>query len=66
MYVLADAMKRAKSLDGKDLRDAIAETKNFQAVTGNITLDEKRNPTKAAVVLKIDGGKYNYVGTVSP
>lgn len=66
MYVLADAMKRAKSLEGKDLRDAIAATKNFQAVTGNITLDEKRNPTKAAVVLKIDGGKYNYVGTVSP
>lgn len=66
MYVLADSLKRAKSLNGQDLRDAIAATKNFQAVTGNITLDEKRNPTKAAVVLKIDGGKYNYVGTVNP
>lgn len=66
LYVLADSMKRAKSLNGPDLREAIAATKNFQAVTGNITLDEKRNPTKAAVVLKIDGGKYNFVGSVSP
>jgi branched-chain amino acid transport system substrate-binding protein len=48
------------------LKDAIAATKNFQAVTGNITLDEKRNPTKAAVVLKIDGGNFKYVGTVNP
>ncbi|MEZ4814615.1 MAG: ABC transporter substrate-binding protein [Bdellovibrionota bacterium] len=66
LYVLVDSMKRAKSLNGPDLRDAIASTKNFQAVTGNITLDEKRNPTKAAVVLKVDGGKYNFVGTISP
>jgi branched-chain amino acid transport system substrate-binding protein len=66
LYVLADSMKRAKSLNGSDLRDAIAATKNYQAVTGNITLDEKRNPTKSAVVLKIDGGNFKYVSTVNP
>lgn len=66
MMVLADSMKRAKSLSGDDLKASIAATKNYQAVTGNITLDEKRNPTKAAVVLKIDGANFKYAGTVNP
>ena len=47
-------------------RRAIAETKEFPGVAGTITLDEKRNPVKPAVVLKIEGGKFKYVDTVSP
>ena len=33
-------------------RDALAATKNYAAVTGSITFDAQRNPTKSAVVLK--------------
>ena len=66
MSVLANAMKSAKSLSGDDLRAAIAATKNFQAVTGVLTLDENRNPTKAAVVLKVDGGDFKYATTIKP
>ncbi len=66
MKVLENAMKTAKSLEGKDLRDAIAATKNYQAVTGVITLDEKRNAKKAAVVLKVDGSNFKYSTTIQP
>ena len=54
--VLFDAMKRAKSLNGPDLRDAIAATK-YEGVTGEIAFDENRDTTKAAVIVQIKGGK---------
>lgn len=55
--VLFDAMERAKSLDGKDLRDAIAETKNFTGVTGTFSIDENRNAQKSAVIVEYKDGK---------
>lgn len=64
--VLADAMKRAKSLATQDITDAIAATKNFQGVTGIITLDEKRNAVKSAVVLKVEANGFKYQTTVKP
>jgi len=64
--ILADAMNRAKSLEGADLRDAIAATKNYQAVTGKITIDQNRNAVKSAVVIKVDGGQLKYQTTINP
>jgi branched-chain amino acid transport system substrate-binding protein len=64
--VAFDAMKRAPSLDRAAVRDAIAATKNFPGVTGTITLDDKRNATKPAVVLEVGRGKTKYVATIAP
>ena len=64
--LLFDAMKRAPSLSGKDLAAAIASTKDFPGVTGKITIDENRNPTKDAVMLEVVGGVPKYVATISP
>ncbi len=66
--ILFDSMKRAKSLGGKDLRDAIAATKDFPAVTGNITIDAKRNAVKAAVIVQMNGEPPSpkYQATVAP
>jgi branched-chain amino acid transport system substrate-binding protein len=64
--VAIEAMKRAPDLSGPALRDAIAQTKDFQGVAGKITLDDKRNAVKPAVVLKIKDGKFAYVSTVNP
>lgn len=64
--ILADAMNRAKSLSGSDLRDAIAATKDYPAVTGKITLDKDRNAIKSAVVLETADSKYKYLTTVAP
>ncbi len=65
-YVLVDAIKRAGSTEPEALRDAIATTSGYKGVTGTITLDENRNASKPAVVLKIAGGKASYVATVAP
>ncbi len=64
--VLIDAIKRANSTDGEKIRDALAATKNFEAVTGNITINEKRDATKSAVILQVKDGKYKYLTTVNP
>ncbi|MFZ5446764.1 MAG: ABC transporter substrate-binding protein [Myxococcota bacterium] len=64
--VVIEALKRAPDTSGPALRAAIAETRDFPGVAGTITLDEKRNPVKPAVVLKVEGGKFKYVDTVSP
>ncbi|HWA76609.1 MAG TPA: ABC transporter substrate-binding protein [Polyangiaceae bacterium] len=64
--VLVDAMKRAKSIEPTAIRDALAQTKDFTGVTGQITIDSARNAQKGAVVLKIDGGKPKYEATVQP
>jgi len=55
--VLFDAMDRAPSLSGKDLRDALAATKNFTGVTGTFTIDENRNAQKSAVIVEYKDGK---------
>ena len=64
--VLVNAMKQAGSTEGPKLRDAVAATKEFPGVTGKITLDEKRNATKPAVILTVKDGKFKYVETVTP
>ena len=64
--ILADAIKRAGTTDSAKLRDAIATTKDYTGVTGKISLDEKRNANKPAVVLTIADGKFKYVETIAP
>ncbi|MEP6664259.1 MAG: ABC transporter substrate-binding protein, partial [Verrucomicrobiota bacterium] len=63
---LIDGLKRANSTDGQKLRDALAATKNFEAVTGTISMNENRDAVKAAVILQVENGKYKYLETVNP
>jgi branched-chain amino acid transport system substrate-binding protein len=64
--LIADAMRRAGSTEGKRVRDALAATADFAGVTGRITMDVDRNPVKPAVILKIEGGKFRYAATIPP
>jgi len=64
--VLVDAMKRAGSTDGAKVRDALAVTKNFAAVSGSTTIDANRNASKPAVIIAIKDGVFKYTQTVAP
>ncbi len=64
--VLFAAIKTAGNTDPKAIRDAIAATKDFEGVTGKITINDKRNAVKSAVVLKIKDGSAKYEATVDP
>lgn len=64
--LLFHGIKTAGTTDGKAVRDVLAKTTDFPAITGKITLDENRNATKAAVILTIENGAFKYVETVQP
>ena len=66
MMILGNAIKTAGSTDAAKIRDALANTKNFDGVTGKITIDAKRNATKSAVVLRVNGKQNDYVTTIAP
>jgi branched-chain amino acid transport system substrate-binding protein len=56
--MLFDAFIRARSNSSADVRDALAETKNFPGVTGKITIDANRNAQVPVYILRIEGGKF--------
>ena len=63
--VLADSMRRAATLDGPSIRDAIAATKGFRGVTGTITLGPDRNPVgKRLVIVEVRNGDLALKATV--
>ena len=64
--VLFAAMRTAGSTAPAAVRDALAKTKDFEGVTGKITIDARRNAEKSAVVIKIENGKAKYESTVKP
>ena len=64
--LLFDAMGRAESITPKAIRDALAATKNFQGVTGTISLDANGDPVKQVVVMKITNGRPALFTTIAP
>lgn len=66
VQLLADGIKRAGTKDAAPLRDALAGTKDFSGVTGTITFDQNRNPTKPGVIIRVDNGKFTYLETIQP
>jgi branched-chain amino acid transport system substrate-binding protein len=66
MMILGDAIKTAGSTDAAKIRDALANVKDYDGVTGKITIDSKRNASKSAVILKVNGKQNDFVTTVAP
>jgi branched-chain amino acid transport system substrate-binding protein len=66
MKVLAATIEKTANGTSTEIRDLLAQTKDFKGVAGNITMDAKRNASKSAVVLKVSGGKLEYMTSVSP
>ena len=59
VMLLADAMKRANSLDPKVFKDALAQTKNFAGVSGTISMQANREPIKTPLsLLAVKDGKF--------
>lgn len=66
LYILTNAIKAAGSLDRKAIRDHIASTKDYNGVSGVITMGPDRDPIKPVAMIKIDGGSTHFAGWVRP
>jgi len=65
--IVLDAAARAHSLDRAAIRDALAQTRDFPGVTGNVTFNADRNAVKSIVIIRIgDNGKQSVEAHVTP
>jgi len=65
--MLIAAIKTAGSTDAEKIRVALENTKDFQGVTGVITVDPKtHNPVKSAVIIRMVDGKKTLLTHVNP
>ncbi len=64
--VLVDAMTRARTLGGEQLREALAATRAFPGVTGPITINDARDSDKPLSVVQIVNKTARYVDVVGP
>lgn len=64
--ILIEAMRRAKSLGGDEISAQLAGMKDFDGVTGKISIDAERNAVKPAVMLEMKDGAPVFVTTIEP
>ena len=64
--LMMDAISRAGGTDGAKVSKALAETKNYKAVTGDTSLNETHDAVKSAVIIEFKDGKQAYRATVKP
>ena len=60
------AISRAGGTEGAKVSKALAETKNYKAVTGDTSLNETHDAVKSAVIIEFKDGKQAYRATVKP
>lgn len=66
MKILAQSIEKAGSLDRVKIREAVASTKDYDGVSGKITMGPARDPIKPVAMIKIDGGKMTFSTWVNP
>lgn len=64
--MVIDAMKRANSADPVKIKDELAKTKAYQAVSGLISFNEFHDPVKSAVIIEMKDGKQTFREKVNP
>lgn len=66
MKVLIKAIENSAEATPQNIRDQLTQIKDYAGVTGRITINEKRNATKSAVVVMVQGTSNKFVTTVNP
>lgn len=63
--VLVDAIRRAGSTDGEAIRRALAETREFEGLTGRLTFTPGRETVKPVQVQVVRGGVFRHAGVIT-
>ncbi|HEY8805563.1 MAG TPA: ABC transporter substrate-binding protein, partial [Clostridium sp.] len=63
--IMVEAIKTAGKTDGPSIKAALSKT-NITVVSGKVSFDANRDAIKAAVILKVDNGKFNFVKKLIP
>ncbi len=63
---LVSAIERAGTTEHRAVRDALASTRDLQGATGSITLNERRDAVKSAVIIEVRESGFRYHSTINP
>ena len=66
VMMIADALERAGSTDRNRLRASLAQTRDFEGVTGRIRFNEQGDPVKDALIMEVSGGEIRHLQRVTP
>lgn len=67
VYLLKLGIENAQALDRASVHEGLMSIESYEGVTGNMVFDNGNgDPTKSAVVIKIEDGEFKYVATVEP
>ncbi|MFV9511526.1 ABC transporter substrate-binding protein [Tepidibacillus sp. LV47] len=66
VQLIAEAIKNAGSAEPTKIKDALAQIKDFKAVSGTITFNETHDPVKSAVIIEYKDGKQSFKTKVNP
>ena len=64
--MIIEAIKRAGVEDSVKVKDELAKTKDYQGVSGSITLDEKHNAVKGVVIIEMKNGIQAFKEKIKP
>lgn len=64
--MIIEAIKRAGVEDSVKVKDELAKTKEYQGVSGSITLDEKHNAVKGVVIIEMKNGIQAFKEKIKP
>ncbi len=64
--LLSFALNNSRSLSRRSLRNEISIINQYQGVTGEISLNKKRDAEKSAVIMKIQGPKLVFITRIDP
>ncbi len=64
--MLIKAMESSTEVTATAIRDQLASIKEFVGATGKISIDEKRNAVKSAVVVQVQGAENKFITSINP
>lgn len=64
--MVIEAIKRANSVDTVKIKDELAKTKDYDAVSGKISLNETHDAVKSAVIIEMKDGKQTFKEKINP
>lgn len=66
VYMIKQAIEDAGKANSVKIKEALAKLKDFEGVTGVMSMDENHNPEKDIVVIGLTNGEESSAETVSP
>jgi branched-chain amino acid transport system substrate-binding protein len=66
VYLLIDGIRRANSTEAAKISEALAATKNFKSVSGDMDLSATHDAIRGVVIIEMKDGKQVYKETIRP